>query len=475
LRQELATAASSYADGRPVTVVPDTREQAAGLSAAIRDRLLAAGRVHDGQVVVTGAGERIGVGDRVATRRNDRDLDVANRDTWIVTGVGRDGGLRVTPADVTPPGPVRAPVTPTATRQRWLPAGYVSAHVELAYATTAHGVQGDTATTAHVVIGEHTAAASAYVGMTRGRTANTAHLVAADVADAREQWLAVFARDRADLGPAHAAELAAVEAARYAQPRLLEQVLAELHRVWTVEQNCLDRLGVWQPERDILREVIRQEAPHAGELARLEASVEQTATAAAQAARRLEASAATIAADADRTRDDLLRRWDDDRGVARTAAKTVVDGPGRLGLRRTAVARAGEQLTDWADRWRPHVPSLPTDTTELARVAGWFDDRPSLWAALDATARDQAAHAHPDHAVLSTTADAAQRAHEQARHVLVAAHRHRVERLDRFGPAAGTPTPKPASPSWNETSPPPGRSSPTPGPASPASRRNRPS
>ena len=45
--------------------------------------------------------------------------------------------------------------------------------------------------------------------MTRGRTANTAHLVAADLAEAREQWIAVFGRDRADLGPGHAAELAA--------------------------------------------------------------------------------------------------------------------------------------------------------------------------------------------------------------------------------------------------------------------------
>ena len=104
-----------------------------------------------------------------------------------------------------------------------LPADYVTAHVELAYASTAHGVQGDTVTAAHVVIGEHTGAASAYVGMTRGRTANTAHLVAADLAEAREQWIAVFGRDRADLGPGHAAELAAREAARDRQTGSLDR------------------------------------------------------------------------------------------------------------------------------------------------------------------------------------------------------------------------------------------------------------
>ena len=45
--------------------------------------------------------------------------------------------------------------------------------------------------------------------MTRGHEANTAHLVADDLDDAREQWVTVFSRDRADLGPAHAAKLAA--------------------------------------------------------------------------------------------------------------------------------------------------------------------------------------------------------------------------------------------------------------------------
>ena len=106
---------------------------------------------------------------------------------------------------------------------RVLPADYVTDHVELAYASTVHGVQGDTVTAAHLVIGDQTGAAAAYVGMTRGRAANTAHLVAADPADAREQWIAVFGRDRADLGPGHAAELAAREADRYARGRPLDQ------------------------------------------------------------------------------------------------------------------------------------------------------------------------------------------------------------------------------------------------------------
>ncbi len=227
LREALATlAAQLHRRGEQTAIVVDTREQAAELGAAIRERRVADGLVDDVRVAVTGAGQRIGAGDRIATRRNDRALGVANRDIWTVTAVGSSGALAVVPADVTPtraiPADVTPGVTPAGVGERVLPAGYVTAHVELAYASTAHGVQGDTVTSAHVVIGEHTGAASAYVGMTRGRTANTAHLVAADLGEAWQQWIAVFGRDRADLGPGHAAQLAATEAARYAQPRPLD-------------------------------------------------------------------------------------------------------------------------------------------------------------------------------------------------------------------------------------------------------------
>jgi hypothetical protein len=204
-----------------------------------------------------------------------------------------------------------------------LPRDYVASYVELAYAATAHGVQGDTVPTAHVVIGEHTGAASAYVGMTRGRTANTAHLVAADLADARDQWIAVFVRDRADLGPGHAAELAAAEAARYAETRPLDQVLADLHQAWEVEQRCTDRLALWGLQLDILRQVVAVEADHAGHLARLATEERRTTLAAERAQDRAEASARMVAADtarhahhrAERTLADASRRPDEQLAV----------------------------------------------------------------------------------------------------------------------------------------------------------------
>jgi ATP-dependent exoDNAse (exonuclease V) alpha subunit len=230
LQASLAKAAvASFRGGEAVAVVADTREQTASLNAAIRDQLVADQLVDDSRVVTTLAGQRIGAGDRIATRRNDPDLEVANRDTWTVIAVDQRGGLSVTPAHVTPPTvAVHGDVTPAVARERALPADYVARYVELGYASTAHGVQGDTVSNAHVVVGEHTGAAAAYVGMTRGRWSNTAHLIAEDLTDAREQWITVFTRDRADLGPAHAGRLAAAEAARYARQRSVERAPTEV-------------------------------------------------------------------------------------------------------------------------------------------------------------------------------------------------------------------------------------------------------
>lgn len=172
-------------------IIADTREQVVAINAAVRDRRQAIGErpVESGCEPITERGERIGLGDRVATRRNDRNLGVANRDVWTVAGFGDNGGL----------------VVVGRVGHRTLPGGYVRDHVELAFASTAYGAQGETVDSAHLIVGESTGAASAYVGMTRGRHQNIAHLVADSVDDARRQWIDVFNRARADLGPGRAA------------------------------------------------------------------------------------------------------------------------------------------------------------------------------------------------------------------------------------------------------------------------------
>jgi conjugative relaxase-like TrwC/TraI family protein len=177
-------------------VVADTREQVGRVNTFAHRIRKATGEADE--QVLTAAGERLGVGDTIATRRNDRDADVANRELWTVVSCDR-GALTVR-------GEAGA---------RVLPPDYVRRDVELAYATTAYGAQGATVTESHVLVGEHSGAASAYVGMTRGRERNVAHLVAESVEHARKQWCDVFSRDRADLGPAHAREAAAEAIERY--------------------------------------------------------------------------------------------------------------------------------------------------------------------------------------------------------------------------------------------------------------------
>src|SRR3954449_6948397 len=432
-----ATAAAYHLRGEQVAVVVDTGEQADQLNAAVRAQLEAAGRVEDTVVVSTRAGQRIGGGDPIATRRNDRALAGANRDVWTVTAVSLDGELTVVSADNGDDGGRLLPA-----RVRQLPAEYVAEHVQLAYATTAHGAQGDTVPTAHLVIGEHTGAATAYVGMTRGRSANTAHLIASDLGQAREQWIAAFGRDRADLGPGHAAALAA---ARYAPARSVAQALADLHAAWTVEQHCLDRLHLAESRRNLLHDIVsgleERETRQAHRLAELTAACHRAAAKAEEAARLADVSATVVADEANRLAGGMSAAWLDRRDTAHRAAHVVFEGPGRLGLRRAAVARAGQQLTDWADTWRACLPDMPTDARRIAAVAVEFDDGTRVQAAFDRLAREHAEAAHPEHALLAAAADAAEAAYNRARRELDDARRQHDYRIARADGAARSQSP----------------------------------
>ena len=143
----------------------------------------------------------IGRGDVIQTRRNDADVQVANRQTWTVQNVGADGTVWA------------AENGSGRKHQRTvcLPTEYVTEHTHLAYASTAYGVQGATVPESHTILGDALDAAGVYVGMTRGQEANRLHIVAADLEGAREQFTAALERDRADRGL-----VAATQAAREA-------------------------------------------------------------------------------------------------------------------------------------------------------------------------------------------------------------------------------------------------------------------
>lgn len=127
---------------------------------------------------VTGArGHRLAVGDLILTRQNDASIPLRYRETQ--------------PSE---PGPVR-------NGQRWqiekihighqqvlarrlddnaysiFPTDYTRGHVIYGYALTVHSAQGSTADTTHTVLGENASRRLLYVAMTRGRDANSVHIV----------------------------------------------------------------------------------------------------------------------------------------------------------------------------------------------------------------------------------------------------------------------------------------------------------
>jgi exodeoxyribonuclease V alpha subunit len=411
------------ASAEPVLVIAETREQVAALNATIRDHLIATGRLDDTRAVTTAAGERIGVGDRVATRRNEPALDVANRDTWTVTRIAPDGTLALH----------------SGRGERHLPARYVHDHLELAYATTVYGAQGHTVAAAHLLVGEHTGAAAAYVGMTRGRQTNIAHLVAGSAADARAQWISTFSRDRADLGPAHAACLAAVEAATYATGRPLEQVLDDLRTSWTLQADLTGHIAQAASMRDELARIVPLRAETDPKIAHLRSAEQQAWADSDDARARLrQTEAAITTATRDQAR-DLLDRWDRAYPHASAVAETIRAGTGRFGRGRAEVNAAREHLTNWARAWQPTLADVTglrvdalLDPDQLATRMP-FNGSSALHAAIGRYAEHTAVQAHPELAATRRAVEVADQHARNARDTRTAAENARADQFDELG------------------------------------------
>jgi hypothetical protein len=183
-----------------------TNDAVEAVNHIVRERLVDAGVVDNTRTVRGSDGLEIGAGDRVTTRENDNQRGIANRMTWTVTNVADDGSLTLA-------GDPRADGT---RRDVTVDAQYARDNVHLAYAATAHGVQGQTNDHGRLRLTDNTAAAALYVGMTRGATSNQVHIVADNPTQAREQWIAASTRDHADPGLDHASTAAVSEAQDYA-------------------------------------------------------------------------------------------------------------------------------------------------------------------------------------------------------------------------------------------------------------------
>jgi hypothetical protein len=155
--------------GKTVLLLAGSNAEAAELSRRVQARFIQLGTVGPPQAVLSD-GNRAGVGDLVRARLNTK-IDaggrkLTNRDTLKITALrGPDAQVRRQRADGTWTEPFR------------VPRSYLADNAELGYGGNVHVAQGRTVDTAHLLVTESLSRQALYVGMTRGREANTAHVV----------------------------------------------------------------------------------------------------------------------------------------------------------------------------------------------------------------------------------------------------------------------------------------------------------
>ena len=155
--------------GKDVLLLAGSNAEAAELSRRVQARLAQMGSVGPPQAPLSD-GNHAGVGDLVRARLNT-EIDaggrqLTNRDTLKVTAFrGPDAEVRRQRLDGTWTEPFR------------VPRSYLARNAELAYAGNVHVAQGRTVDTAHLLVTDSLSRQALYVGMTRGRESNTAHVV----------------------------------------------------------------------------------------------------------------------------------------------------------------------------------------------------------------------------------------------------------------------------------------------------------
>ncbi|MGP6177765.1 AAA family ATPase [Microbacterium sp. A196] len=148
--------------GQSVAIVTATNEEASLINDAIQQERVSRQQLNTRRIAIGRDEQRVLEGDVVQTRRNDRNTGVENRAIWVVARIG--------PAAVELQRIDDAADTRTVTRE------YAADHLQLAYATTVHGIQGETTDTS--IVGPGVDASGLYVGLTRGRYHNEAIVIA---------------------------------------------------------------------------------------------------------------------------------------------------------------------------------------------------------------------------------------------------------------------------------------------------------
>ena len=249
--------------GRNVLLLAGSNAEAAELSRRVQARLIQLGTVGPPQAALSD-GNQAGVGDLVRARLNT-EIDaggrkLTNRDTLKVIALrGPDAEVRRQRQDGTWTGPFR------------VPRSYLAHDAELGYGGNVHVAQGRTVDTAHLLVTDSLSRQALYVGMTRGRESNTAHVVTGKTASpgkkpyqqaAPESVLASVMQRDAD-------DLSATEQIRHAQEwaggtgHLLHLWSAATRQALypAIDQQITARLTeseTWRYQREHSRKTLRQ-------------------------------------------------------------------------------------------------------------------------------------------------------------------------------------------------------------------------
>jgi conjugative relaxase-like TrwC/TraI family protein len=165
---------TDVARGKQALLLAGSNEEAARLARLVRDRRIERGQIGGRREVTLRDGNPAGEGDLVRARLNTK-IDaggrrLTNRDTLRLVRFLGTGASRIAMA-VRQTGPGQWSGTFD------VPVSYLEEHAELAYAGNVYTSQGMTVDTARLVVSESLNREMLYVGMTRGREENTAHVV----------------------------------------------------------------------------------------------------------------------------------------------------------------------------------------------------------------------------------------------------------------------------------------------------------
>jgi hypothetical protein len=160
--------------GKNVLLLAGSNSEAADLSRRVQAKLIQLGTVQRPWAALSD-GNQAGIGDliraRLNTKINSSGRQLTNRDTLKITGWhGPHVQVR------------RRELDGTWTRPFLIPRAYLADSAELDYAGNTHVGQGRTVDTAHLLVTETLSRRSLYVGLTRGRESNTAHIVTGNTA-----------------------------------------------------------------------------------------------------------------------------------------------------------------------------------------------------------------------------------------------------------------------------------------------------